>query len=612
MASLQSNEDILLCPICYVRYRNDQEMTPQCLKCGHTFCRKCLISMKKGNVIKCGICQFETLITDKNAIIENKALINTLNLINCLNYTYHSINKFCFYHCETCDLFISNFTINCHKAVFHKIISLNHYYRKNKHRFFDKNEENFKKTSMFYVLHLYQSPDIIKRKKYNIKKVANSNNNFLSFYGEEFIKENKNDKSFDLLKYILADNKVNLAIAKIYKGVIICKNFSIVQGYFLLVNQNKEDRIITKGLGILNDQETTFFGLIDFVKTPTISGYSLDYGIYTERSSLFYFGKFNKEIGEIPLFELFEGEKINENNGKITRRYYSPQLKKPIKTLETFYNNKFFTITTTDKSDLITFKLPKKSNDQTDTFEMIFDFSLEDKNVKLVNFQKNNQHIIKIHNNHYHNTSCDQIKIEKNLIVFHKNESNMILSMDKASNKPQILLFNTLTPYSTETKKNIYGYIIEPNKETNCFKKIKQIIQFSINDLYTKYESFIECCEEILKAGIKNCNIKYQKLTTDLNITDTSEQEKFISFSYNKNESLELSLNYGNHKRSQSGVIIMENEKLIKDLLPSFYTNGALTNKKDVINNLIRLNSEITDQNSRSSVCCCKKKCLIF
>ena len=103
MKSLKSNEEILICPICYVRYRNDIEMTPHCLKCGHTFCKKCLISMKKGNGIKCGICQIETLLTVDNPIVENKAILNTLSLINCLDYTYRSINKFSFYHCDTCE-----------------------------------------------------------------------------------------------------------------------------------------------------------------------------------------------------------------------------------------------------------------------------------------------------------------------------------------------------------------------------------------------------------------------------------------------------------------------------------------------------------------------------
>ena len=79
MKSLKSNEEILFCPICYVRYRNDIEMTPHCLKCGHTFCKKCLISMKKGNGIKCGICQIETLLTVDNPIVENKAILNTLS-----------------------------------------------------------------------------------------------------------------------------------------------------------------------------------------------------------------------------------------------------------------------------------------------------------------------------------------------------------------------------------------------------------------------------------------------------------------------------------------------------------------------------------------------------
>lgn len=622
MKTLKSNEEILICPICYVRYRNDIEMTPHCLKCGHTFCKKCLISMKKGNGIKCGICQIETLLTVDNPIVENKAILNTLSLINCLDYTYRSINKFSFYHCDTCDMFISNYTINCHKAVFHKIISLNQYYYKNKHQFFYKSEHIFKKFAMFYVLNLFQSPDIIKKKKTNIKNVANSNNNFLSFYGEEFIQESDKDKSFEFLKYVLSENKVNSELTKIYKGVIIGKNSSIIQGYFLSTTQNKEITFV-KGLGILTSQELTFFGLIDFVITPTISGYSLDYGIYTERSSLFYFGKFNKDIGEVPLFELLEGEKIDENVGKVTRRYYSPQLKKTIKSLETFYNNKYFTINTTSNSDLITFNLPKKTNEQTDTFEITINLSHKEKNVQFVKLKKNNEDIITIKNAHYFNTSCDQIKIEHNQIILHKNEVNMILLQNQVSNKPKILLFSTLTENSIITKGNIYGYIIEPKKETDCLNVIRQIVHYNIHDLYFNCESFIECCDKILNTQIKNCIIKYKKLNlntlddkgyseTSSSMTNNSEQEKYISFDYKKEEYLEVSVNYDNHKRGQSAVIELENEILIKDLLPSFYSSRALSGKKSKNKELIRMNSEITNQNYRSSVCYCKRKCLII
>ena len=118
---------------------------------------------------------------------------------------------------------------------------------------------------------------------------------------------------------------------------------------------------------------------------------------------------------------------------KVTRRYYSPQLKKTIKSLETFYNNKYFTINTTSNSDLITFNLPKKTNEQTDTFEITINLSHKEKNVQFVKLKKNNEDIITIKNAHYFNTSCDQIKIEHNQIILHKNEVNMILLQNQGN-----------------------------------------------------------------------------------------------------------------------------------------------------------------------------------
>ena len=99
----------LECPICTDRYTVDGHLQPNILKCGHTFCRKCIqeISKMETNVIKCSFCSGITPIGPLGvyALPVNRLLVDILCDMNiqgslevdlCFNCDENPAEKICF------------------------------------------------------------------------------------------------------------------------------------------------------------------------------------------------------------------------------------------------------------------------------------------------------------------------------------------------------------------------------------------------------------------------------------------------------------------------------------------------------------------------------------
>ena len=620
------NEDLLACSICLVQFGNENDNLPLSLKCGHTLCKKCVSDYQQTNNLICPYCKVKTEMQSKGQLANNNIILSTINLLNCLDINYSKLLKFSFFYCSTCNLFISNYTFLCHKIMKHKISSLQHNITEMYKLFFSvksTNKDTYKHIALLFILNMFLHKKKKKMRRFSVKDYSGPNSNFFSFYGEEFKKKNIN-LTYDLIKYVLSNNRKVNAKATIHKGILIGKNTMIMQGYFLC---NETGNTFTKGIGIVNTNEMCFFGLVDFYAQPTSSGFALEYGIYSD-STITYFGWFNNEIGEYPIYEFRGGEIIDEKRGKVARKEYSPFTNSADEIPETFKDNQFYKYNLLGEYDQIIFKkFNMKQLEYTinpDQIKMKFiEFYLCSKTKHVKNIKLIDEHMITITMNYnvYMNKDYDSIQIESNEIYLNQYNANIVIVSDKEEMK--VFVYSNLDIDKTKSKGYIYGYLLTP-KNNDTTERIKRISTMYIGELFEKFEDFKDSCNYLFESPISNYNILYQKLYINFSETpgendwffdrDTGIKEditKNISFTLLEKNNIELKLNYQNRKRGKRKVISSKMHLCVKDILPHFYMKKPFEEKED--KEIMQMKVDLMNPSQRNTICCFEtQKCLIF
>lgn len=620
------NEELLACTICLIQFSNENDNLPLSLKCGHTLCKKCVNTYKQTNFLICPYCKVKTEMQNKGQLANNNILLNIINLLNCLDINYSKLLKFSFFYCNTCNIFISNYTLLCHKIMKHKISSLqNNISEMYKLLFSVKstNKDTHEHVSMLFVLNLFLHKDILKMKQFSVKDYTGPNSNFYSFYGEEFKKTNIN-LTYDLMKYVLSNNRRINTKAKIHKGILIGKNTMIMQGYFL---GNENGSTFSKGIGIVNTNEMCFFGLVSFSANPTSSGFGLEYGIYSD-SSITYFGWFNNEIGEYPIYEFRGGEIIDEKRNKATRKEYSPFANSVVEIPETFKDNQFYKYNMLGDYDQIVFKkFNMKQQAYTinpdDIKKKFIEFYLFSKTKQLKNIKLIDEHMISITINYtvYTNKDYESIQIESNEIYLDQYNANIVITSDKDEFK--VLIYSNLDIEKTKSKGYVYGYSLTP-KNIDTIERIKRISTMYVGELFEKFDDFKDCCNYIFESPISNYNMLYQKLYINFCETPGDNDSlcegeigikedivKNISFTLLERNNIEIKLNYQNRKRAKNKMIVCKQHLCVKDMLPHFYMRKPFEEKED--KDILQMRIDLMNPIHRNTICCFEtQKCLIF
>lgn len=66
----------LACAICHDRF-NERERVPRVLTCGHTFCQRCLVDLKKCNILLCPTCR-QYFTPDIKSLTKNFVILDNL------------------------------------------------------------------------------------------------------------------------------------------------------------------------------------------------------------------------------------------------------------------------------------------------------------------------------------------------------------------------------------------------------------------------------------------------------------------------------------------------------------------------------------------------------
>ena len=485
------------CFFCKKKFNKEDINIPKIISIGHLICKNCLNYYNENEI---NTNSPNTNPSNLGTLVMDEDYNNLLHLFNSMKQNNFSLLSFTY--CNTCGMFVANYSSLVHSLINHQILSLNNYtFIKWKKRI---NPKIIKpKGKFFFLLYYFQNPEILKIQKFNIKEFFPSNN-FKFFFCGETIEENNNDFINKYIRLSLGINeKKNNKEYKIKKGMLIGKNI-VMNGFFLCFENNKESQtkyIIQKGFGILTYEKIQFIGFVKLFNSIK-SGFSLEIGILNE-NNCFYIGEFNEDVKEYPLYTFELGEIIDyndETNISLKRKVYE------ITYYDYFKHNQFFIYVEIPKLNIDRICLSHKNLHK--IFNKIYD--IKEVNIEIqisINnnkreFERINQVVLDINESldskiiieplqkvteqlfgiHLHN--CKVYKKKKNINILIDEDKNDFIISDQ---------YNEKTCY--------IGYLIDEKELTNNYKNL------TIYNTIHNYNEFIKLIDDLINLNLDHCNI---------------------------------------------------------------------------------------------------------
>ena len=490
-----NSDELLCCQVCQEKYKLNEEKNPLCLECGHSLCKQCLNNIITRQNLHCPFDSKQITNTFIDAFIRNKIIEKAVKISSEFNLKCKNLTKLEFFYCYKCDKFLSCYSKELHLVLGHRIDKINKYAFKWMKIISDKIKDELitENIKIFFILYLFHNPFLLKEMNFTIEKKLKCNKDSFTFYGSVFEKTEENEIFYNIL-YNILKSEINIDNYELLKGIVLGKNLQIINGFFLMKKDRKNNYLIKKSLGLMNFMDNAFFGLLDFLNYSDNSGFKIDIGILDDNSCLL-FGSFKQDILEFPIYDFENGEKItfNEDSIVLIERFSN----KVSKGYETLFSNSFFNFEI--NSNIITLE--------------IFDKFIKDNknlglNMKLELFKKNNS--LK-YLNFYFITQKNEPKINVNIIPlnFDNNFDDLTLKecyLNFEKNKIKIFFndSNTIIICSDENfKNNFKGYEIKFTSPDDI-NNINEIKELKIKDINNKKDDEEEDFNN-LKPLLLNC-----------------------------------------------------------------------------------------------------------
>ena len=555
-------DELFCCPVCEEKYDLDNEKNPLCLECGHTLCKKCLNDIITRQILQCPLDSKQITSTFIDAFIRNKIIEKAVKISNDFIFKCKNLTKLEFFYCYKCDLFLSCFSKELHLVLGHRIDKINKYAFKWMKFISDKIKDEIitENIKIFFILYLFHNPFLLRDMNFTIENKIMCNKDTFTFYGSSFKKNEENEIFYNILFNIIKnDRNININNYELLKGIVLGKNSEIINGFFLMKKEKKNNYILKKSLGLMNYLDSVFFGLLDF--SSENSGFKIDIGILDDNLVLF-FGSFKQDLYDFPIYNFDNGEKItfNEDSVVLVERFSN----KNSVGIETLFSNSYFNFEI--NSNKITLEIFDKLLKNDDNSKI---------NAKL-ELNKNNNSLIYLNFNFLNKEENDKIEIKP--LNFENNFENLTLkecylNYEKYRIK---IIFNDensiiICNDDNFNMKNFRGYEIKFSSNEDI-KKINEIKEIKVKEIINKTDENEEENFNNFKPLILNCLFE--------NILNIFKE----TFDYNLNK---FDINYCDIIKKNNNNFNIDKEKIYinfltdQNLLVSYSKNKKKFKKKE-------------------------------
>ena len=491
-----NSDELLCCGVCQEKYGLNEEKNPLCLECGHSLCKQCLNNIITRQNLHCPFDSKQITNTFIDAFIRNKIIEKAVKISSEFNLKCKNLTKLEFFYCYKCDKFLSCYSKELHLVLGHRIDKINKYAFKWMKVISDKIKDEIvtENIKLFFILYLFHNPFLLKDMNFNIEKRIMCNKDTFTFYGSSFEKNEENEIFYNILFNIIKnDRNINMNNYELLKGIVLGKNSEIINGFFLMKKEKKNNYILKKSLGLMNYLDSVFFGLLDF--SSENSGFKIDIGILDDNLVLF-FGSFKQDLYDFPIYNFDNGEKItfNEDSVVLVERFSN----KNSEGIETLFSNSFFNF---------------EINSNKITLEIFDKLLKNDDNSKIkakLELNKNNNSLIYLNFNFTQNKEIND-KIEIKPLNFENNFENLTLkecylNYEKYRIK---IIFNDensiiICNDDNFNMKNFRGYEIKFSSNEDV-KKINEIKEIKVKEIINKTDENEEENFNNFKPLILNC-----------------------------------------------------------------------------------------------------------
>lgn len=558
-----NSDELLCCQVCQEKYKLNEEKNPLCLECGHSLCKQCLNNIITRQNLHCPFDSKQITNTFIDAFIRNKIIEKAVKISSEFNLKCKNLTKLEFFYCYKCDKFLSCFSKELHLVLGHRIDKINKYAFKWMKVISDKIKDEIvtENIKLFFILYLFHNPFLLKDMNFNIEKRIMCNKDTFTFYGSSFEKNEENEIFYNILFNIIKnDRNINMNNYELLKGIVLGKNSEIINGFFLMKKEKKNNYILKKSLGLMNYLDSVFFGLLDF--SSENSGFKIDIGILDDNLVLF-FGSFKQDLYDFPIYNFDNGEKItfNEDSVVLVERFSD----KKSEGIETLFSNSFFNFEI--NSNKITLEIFDKLLKNDDNSKIKAKLELNKNNNSLIylnfNFTKNKEENDKFEikplnfENNFENLTLKEcyLNYEKYRIKIIFNDENSIIICNDDN-------FNM---------KNFRGYEIKFSSNEDI-KKINEIKEIKVKEIINKTDENEEENFNNFKPLILNCLFE--------NILNIFKE----TFDYNLNK---FDINYCDILKKNNNNFNIDKEKIYvnfltdQNLLVSYSKNKKKFKKKE-------------------------------
>ena len=558
-----NSDELLCCGVCQEKYGLNEEKNPLCLECGHSLCKQCLNNIITRQNLHCPFDSKQITNTFIDAFIRNKIIEKAVKISSEFNLKCKNLTKLEFFYCYKCDKFLSCYSKELHLVLGHRIDKINKYAFKWMKVISDKIKDEIvtENIKLFFILYLFHNPFLLKDMNFNIEKRIMCNKDTFTFYGSSFEKNEENEIFYNILFNIIKnDRNINMNNYELLKGIVLGKNSEIINGFFLMKKEKKNNYILKKSLGLMNYLDSVFFGLLDF--SSENSGFKIDIGILDDNLVLF-FGSFKQDLYDFPIYNFDNGEKItfNEDSVVLVERFSN----KNSDGYETLFSNSFFNF---------------EINSNKITLEIFDKLLKNDDNSKIkakLELNKNNNSLIYLNFNFTQNKEIND-KIEIKPLNFENNFENLTLkecylNYEKYRIK---IIFNDensiiICNDDNFNMKNFRGYEIKFSSNEDV-KKINEIKEIKVKEIINKTDENEEENFNNFKPLILNCLFE--------NILNIFKE----TFDYNLNK---FDINYCDIIKKNNNNFNIDKEKIYvnfltdQNLLVSYSKNKKKFKKKE-------------------------------
>ena len=581
-----NSDELLCCGVCQEKYGLNEEKNPLCLECGHSLCKQCLNNIITRQNLHCPFDSKQITNTFIDAFIRNKIIEKAVKISSEFNLKCKNLTKLEFFYCYKCDKFLSCYSKELHLVLGHRIDKINKYAFKWMKVISDKIKDEIvtENIKLFFILYLFHNPFLLKDMNFNIEKRIMCNKDTFTFYGSSFEKNEENEIFYNILFNIIKnDRNINMNNYELLKGIVLGKNSEIINGFFLMKKEKKNNYILKKSLGLMNYLDSVFFGLLDF--SSENSGFKIDIGILDDNLVLF-FGSFKQDLYDFPIYNFDNGEKItfNEDSVVLVERFSN----KKSEGIETLFSNPFFN-----------FEI-NSNNIKIEIFDKLLKNDDNSKINAKLELNKNNNSLIYLNFNFTQNKEIND-KIEIKPLNFENNFENLTLkecylNYEKYRIK---IIFNDensiiICNDDNFNMKNFRGYEIKFSSNEDV-KKINEIKEIKVKEIINKTDENEEENFNNFKPLILNCLFE--------NILNIFKE----TFDYNLNK---FDINYCDIIKKNNNNFNIDKEKIYinflseQNLLVSYSKNKKKFKKKEYfIKNLNKMTlNEIFPDLSESKI----------